>query len=174
MPLTPFHFGPAALAHAVAPKHISFLAFCGSNVLIDLEPLYYILTNQPPLHRFFHTYLGACLILVLTIAIFLVARRLAGHAPIPNLFRWKQLTPTSVALGAALGVFSHIALDSIMHADMHPFAPLSDANGLLHVVPHATLHTSCLAAGMLGIFVLGMRRAVRWARGTNDAPGHAQ
>lgn len=42
MPVTPFHFGPGALLHATAPRHVSFLAFCGANVLIDLEPLYYL------------------------------------------------------------------------------------------------------------------------------------
>ena len=32
MPFTPFHFGAGALVHSVAPKYVSFLAFCGANV----------------------------------------------------------------------------------------------------------------------------------------------
>lgn len=56
MPITPFHFGPGAAIHALAPKQVSFLAFCVSNILIDIEPLYFMLTDQYPLHRFFsHT-----------------------------------------------------------------------------------------------------------------------
>jgi hypothetical protein len=43
MPITPFHFGSAVIVHAVAPKQVSFLAFCAANVLIDVEPLYYML-----------------------------------------------------------------------------------------------------------------------------------
>jgi hypothetical protein len=38
MPFTPFHFGPGAVVHSAAPKHISFLAFCGANVLVDVDP----------------------------------------------------------------------------------------------------------------------------------------
>jgi hypothetical protein len=53
MPFTPFHFGPGALVHSAAPKHISFLAFCDANVLVDVEPLYYMLTGGYPIHRFF-------------------------------------------------------------------------------------------------------------------------
>jgi hypothetical protein len=51
MPVTPFHFGPGAAIHSLAPKRVSFLAFCVSNVLIDIEPLYFMLTKQFPLHR---------------------------------------------------------------------------------------------------------------------------
>jgi hypothetical protein len=71
MPVTPFHFGPGAMVHAVAPKHISFLAFCTANVLMDVEPLYYMVTRQYPLHRFLHTYVGATIVLLATTAIFL-------------------------------------------------------------------------------------------------------
>ena len=52
MPVTPFHFGPGALVHALAPRYVSFLAFCAANVLIDVEPGYYMMVGQFPLHRF--------------------------------------------------------------------------------------------------------------------------
>ena len=48
MPVTPFHFGPGAALHAVAPKHVSFLAFCAANILIDLESLYNLRTDILP------------------------------------------------------------------------------------------------------------------------------
>jgi membrane-bound metal-dependent hydrolase YbcI (DUF457 family) len=56
------------LIHALAPRYVSFLAFCAANVLIDIEPLYYLLTRQYPLHRFFHTYVGASVVAVGAIA----------------------------------------------------------------------------------------------------------
>jgi hypothetical protein len=70
MPITPFHFGPGAAIHAAAPRYVSFLAFCAANVLMDLEPLYYILTRQYPLHRFFHTYVGAVIVAISTAVLF--------------------------------------------------------------------------------------------------------
>ena len=59
MPFTPFHFGPGALVSAAARKYVSFLAFCAVNVLIDVESLYNMLTRQPRIHTFLHTYVGA-------------------------------------------------------------------------------------------------------------------
>ena len=73
MPFTAFHFGPGALVHCAAPKHVSFLAFCGANVLVDVEPLYFMLTHQWPIHRFFHTYVGATVAAAIVVAMFALA-----------------------------------------------------------------------------------------------------
>jgi hypothetical protein len=91
MPVTPFHFGPGVAVHAIAPKHISFLSFCSANVLMDIEPLYFMLTRQYPLHRFLHTYIGASVIIVATVVLFALARRLASPLSLPNLFHWQDL-----------------------------------------------------------------------------------
>jgi membrane-bound metal-dependent hydrolase YbcI (DUF457 family) len=161
MPITPFHFGPGAAFHALSPRHVSFLAFCAANVIMDVEPLYYIVTNQFPLHRFFHTYVGASIVLVATLALFLGAFKLASLVPLPNVFSWKQLTVRQVAIGAALGSYSHIVLDSLMHADIQPFWPFSESNPLLRAVSLGTLHWACLAAGITGLVILGIRKVLR-------------
>jgi membrane-bound metal-dependent hydrolase YbcI (DUF457 family) len=157
MPITPFHFGPGAVLHALAPRKVSFLGFCAANVVIDIEPLYYMLTQQFHLHRFFHTYVGANLIVVATIALFIGARWFARRFWLPNTFNWRELTLMPVVLGAAAGSYSHILLDSIMHSDITPFAPFSDANPLLQIIELGTLHMACVAAGVLGLFILAMR-----------------
>jgi membrane-bound metal-dependent hydrolase YbcI (DUF457 family) len=161
MPITPFHFGPGAAIHALAPKQVSFLAFCAANVLIDVEPLYFMLTHQYPLHRFFHTYIGASLVAAATVALFVGARAFASFLRLPNLFKWKELALLPVALGAAVGTFSHIVLDSLMHRDITPFAPLSNANPLLQLVSLSALHWSCLGAGAMALCILGVRRLVQ-------------
>ena len=160
MPITPFHFGPGAAIHAVAPKHVSFLAFCAANVVIDIEPLYYMVTGQFPLHRFFHTYVGAAFILLATVALFFGAFRLARVMPLPNVFGWKQLTIRQIAVGAALGSYSHIVLDSVMHSDIRPLAPFSQGNPPFQAVSLSTLHWSCLVAGILGLALIGVRSLV--------------
>ena len=99
MPITPFHFGPGAAIHALAPKHVSFLAFCASNVLIDVEPLYFLLTDQYPVHRFFHTYIGASLVAAATVLLFASCRWLASRLSLPNLFKWQELGLWSVTGG---------------------------------------------------------------------------
>ena len=164
MPFTPFHFGPGAAVHAVAPRHVSFLAFCAANVLIDVETLYFLVTHQYPWHRFFHTFIGASLVAAATVLLFLAARRAAPALKLPNLFAWQELSALSVALGAALGVYSHVVLDSMMHADVRPFAPFSAASPLFHVVPLGFLHGLCVALGVGGLALLGLRSVLRSSR----------
>jgi membrane-bound metal-dependent hydrolase YbcI (DUF457 family) len=155
MPFTAFHFGPGALVHSAAPKHVSFLAFCGANVLVDVEPLYFMLTHQWPIHRFFHTYAGTTVAAAIVVAMFALA-----HGFTPRLLDelgLRKLGVRSVALGAIIGTYSHVLLDSLMHADMHPFAPFSDSNPLLGAVFLNTLHGFCLLAGIVGALVSGVR-----------------
>jgi membrane-bound metal-dependent hydrolase YbcI (DUF457 family) len=140
---------------------VSFLAFCTANVLIDIEPLYYMLTQQTRLHRFFHTYVGAAIVALATVVLFLACRWLARKWRLPNPFGWQDLRLLAVALGAVAGTFSHIVLDSVMHADITPFAPLSDANPLLRVISLSALHWFCLGAGLLGLLIVGIRRIAR-------------
>jgi membrane-bound metal-dependent hydrolase YbcI (DUF457 family) len=158
MPVTPFHFGPGGALHAIAPRRVSFLAFCAANVLIDVEPLYFMLTGQAHLHRFFHTYVGATLMAAATVALFLAARRLATRWRWPDPFAWQSLGLGAVAAGAALGAWSHVLLDSVMHADITPFAPLSDANPLWRIVSLGTLHWSCVGCGLVALLAAAVRR----------------
>jgi membrane-bound metal-dependent hydrolase YbcI (DUF457 family) len=161
VPFTPFHFGPGAALHSVAPKHVSFLAFCGANVLVDVEPLYYMLSHQYPLHRFFHTYVGVSVVVAATIAAFLIARWISRMVRMPNLFEWQELALRGVLVGSALGGYSHIALDSVMHPDIRPLAPFSDANALYLRIGISQLHWGCLAAGIVGLVILGFRRDLK-------------
>ncbi|MYN05504.1 hypothetical protein GTP41_25755 [Pseudoduganella sp. DS3] len=158
MPITPFHFGPGAAIHALAPQRISFLGFCAANVLIDVESLYYLSTHQYPVHRFFHTYIGATLVAILAVMLFLAARSFARRFWLPNLFGWQALSISFVAAGAVLGTYTHIVFDSIMHSDMLPFAPFSGANPLLRIVSLPALHWFCVASGVLGLTILFFKK----------------
>lgn len=64
----------------------------------------------------------------------------------------------AVAVGAVLGSYSHILLDSLMHSDITPLAPFDYGNSLWQAVPLAALHWACVAAGVLGAVVLGLRQ----------------
>lgn len=153
MPITPFHFGPGALLHAVAPRRVSFIAFVAANCITDVESIYNVLAGNFPVHRFLHTFVGAALVTALTVALFMATRRLARSVTLPNWFQWQQLRLPAVALGAALGAFSHIVLDGIMHADMHPLAPWSSENPFLRIIPLSTLHWTCIFSGAAGVLI---------------------
>jgi membrane-bound metal-dependent hydrolase YbcI (DUF457 family) len=63
--------------------------------------------------------------------------------------------------GAFIGSYSHVAIDSIMHGDMEPFAPFSNAAPLHLIVSLETLHLACIAAGIIGIAGLLARRRLQ-------------
>jgi len=158
VPITPFHFGPGAAIHAIAPKYVSFLAFCSANILIDIEPFYYMATGQYPLHRFFHTYIGATIITVATALIFFAALKLASRVKLPNLFQWQSLNSFPIWLGAAVGSYSHIVFDSVMHSDIVPLLPFSETNVLYQFVSLGELHLFCVFAALSGVVIIGIRR----------------
>lgn len=162
MPVTPLHVGPGAILKALAPGYFSFTAFGFTQVIIDLEPLYYISRGEWPIHRFFHTYLGSTAVAVVVV---LVGRpicemllRIWNRRLDPGQKRWLYVEPKISVLAAATGAisaaYSHVLLDSVMHSDLRPFAPLSDANGLLYIISVDQLHVVCLGLGVVGGIML--------------------
>ena len=155
MPITPFHFGPGAALHAIAPRHVSFLAFCAANVLIDVESLYNLMHGRHPVHAFFHTYVGATLVALALVAAFWLLRRAGAKRLLP------KLTMRQVAIGTALGAWTHVLLDSVMHADIQPLAPFVAGNALQGIISLRALHWACLGSALFALLWMGMRRLRR-------------
>ena len=64
---------------------------------------------------------------------------------------WKIVIGWPVAfLSAFIGTFSHVLLDSIMHADVQPFFPINTDNALLGLITIEALHKVCLYSGLAG------------------------
>ena len=172
MPVTPLHFGPAIAGKAFAPKHFSVLAFGLTQVIIDAETGFYLMQGSWPVHRFLHSYLGATVVAVVTA---LLGRPLLGlvirswNRLLAGRFRGgPQLRPdvplAAVVSGAVLGSYSHVFLDSIVHADMTPFAPWHGGNPLLHIMSSTTVMLLCAGMGLSGVTVLllaAVRRRLR-------------
>lgn len=162
MPFTPLHMGPALVVKAVARRHFSLMVFGFSQVAMDVEPLVRIIRGDALLHGFTHTYAGATLI---GIASVLLGRPICQYllgfwkpdpgAPFMSWLRGPAVISWPAAIASAfIGTYSHVFLDSVMHSDMQPLAPLSSANVLLHVVSVETLHAACVLSGLLGALML--------------------
>jgi hypothetical protein len=179
MPITPFHFGPGGLVKAAAPRHFSFTVFAFSQVLIDLEPIGFYFFTGDPVHPYLHTYLGAGLVFAVSWGVGRPvgewALRLWNAWLSPAQARWlgyePRITTWAAATGAFIGAYSHVAIDSIMHGDMAPFAPFSAASPWLLVVPVETLQWLCVLAGIIGVAGLATRRgrALRRSAGHENA-----
>ncbi len=157
MPITPFHFGPGALLYAAAPRHVSFLAFCAANVVIDVESLYNLVSGKVPVHAFMHTWIGATLAAAITVALAVAARRL----PLAERCGCRAVSLRQIAIGAVLGAYTHIVFDGVMHHDMAPLAPFSQSNALLGAVSMGALDWFCIACGAAALAVLGIRKLLR-------------
>lgn len=152
MPFTPFHFGPAALLKALAPRHVSLTAFVASQVAIDIESGYHLLRGSWPVHRLAHT---LSLATVIGGALGLVVWRFGRRVRVVASGRYpEEVRPGPALIGGLLGGASHSLLDAIMHADVQPFWPFTLANPLLGAVDFAELHLLCAATGACGIAVL--------------------
>ena len=169
MPITPFHLGPGAAVKAVASRHFSFTVFAFSQVLIDLEPIGFFLFTGDPVHPYLHTYIGATLVFLaswwLGRPVGEWALRVWNAWLSPAQARWLEYEPKvstrAAAVGAFIGAYSHVAIDSIMHSDMRPFAPFSQARPWLQIVSIETLQWLCVLAGVIGITGLAY---LRWRR----------
>ena len=154
MPFTPIHLGPGAIFKAVGGRHFSFMVFGGSQVLIDIEPLIGLIQDNPVLHGYTHTVLGALIIGVVA--------GLAGRptsAFVLRLCRIPHYPFTWLAsfTGAFAGTFSHIVLDAVMHSDINPWWPLAQGNGLLALIPVGSLHMLCFGLAIVGSLIIAVK-----------------
>ena len=149
MPFTPFHMGPGLLIKALLQGSFSLLVFGWAQIIMDIQPLIVLLTGKGHLHGFTHTYIGAFL--------FGVVSTLTGKYAAEYGLRFIRLTrylpiswPITIT-SAFIGTFSHILLDSIMHADVEPFAPLTKNNQFFDLLSIEALHDFCLYSGLIGV-----------------------
>lgn len=176
MPITPFHFGPGAALKGVLGPWMSFTVFAFANVLIDVEPVTLFLLTGDPAHPYLHTLSGATLIMVLSVwpgrrVCEWAIRRWNARLSLEQA-RWLTVVPRiglwPAVCGAALGAYSHIFLDGIMHADVRSLAPLESSNPWQGLVSIETLHMWCVASGLIGLALFGIaaswRARVRVAR----------
>ena len=146
MPFTPFHFGPGVLIKSFVSKKFSLIVFIATQVLIDLETLYFIVTRQHPLHRLFHTYLGCNLAIVILLTIFWPLYNYIG----PKFLKLSKISFKTALISASIGAYSHVFFDSLMHRDLRPFYPFSDRNPMLNIINIELLYLICIVSGVVG------------------------
>ena len=161
MPFTPLHAGPAFLVKIFAPRWVSLPVFGVANVLIDAEVLYHRFAGNSPDHRHLHSFVGATLAGLLTLALVKPVLRPAFRAwnstvqPMKHsVLHMEEEAPWSTAVISAMGgAWSHVAADALSHADMAPFWPWSRRNPLARFT-HADLHLAAASLCLIGGIVL--------------------
>lgn len=152
MPFTPLHMGPGILIKSVMQGSFSLMVFGWTQILMDIQPLYVMLSHKGTLHGFTHTYLGASL--VAAVSVFsgkylaeLGLRILAIKKYVVKI-SWKV-----AVISSFIGSFSHVWLDNIMHSDIRPFAPFSQNMSFYGWLTIEQLHYLCLYSGLTGAVI---------------------
>ncbi|APR84546.1 Hypothetical protein A7982_09895 [Minicystis rosea] len=158
MPVTPFHGGIGLLAKGALRSRISLTAFCTAQVAIDCESGYHLLRAEWPFHRFLHTLPGATLACTAVALLGCAIGRSLGTGPggSTSLLEWLKAdiaalsSPRTVVSTIVLATLGHVVPNAIMHSDVRPLAPISDANPLHEWLSLPALHGSLVVAAVLG------------------------
>lgn len=151
IPLTPYHLGPGLLMKAILRGAFSLMVFGWTQALMDLQPLIVLISGRGELHGFTHTYLGATLIGLVAAVSGKPLFEWILSAAAPSARRPVSISWRTALISAALGSYSHVILDSVMHPDVHPLAPMSSSNPLPGLVSLPVLHDALIYSGVAGI-----------------------
>jgi len=154
--------GPGLLIKALLQGSFSLMVFGWAQIIMDIQPLVVLLSGEGHLHGFSHTFIGATLIGVVSALTGKHAgefglRRIRKNCYLP--ISW----PVTI-VSAFIGSYSHVLLDSVMHTDVEPFAPLTLDNPFIGFISIEALHQFCMISGLLGIglyFALSHWLAIR-------------
>jgi len=146
VPVTPFHVIPAATFYFLFFRRLHGLAFFLGSLLIDLEPVLYILFSvefpQFPLllggfarqgyHMITHNPFSIVLLIAPAMVVLAKAVELVSHGFLQGIFpsiQWVQFSWRATYLSALAGAFLHLGWDLTMHRDINvgfPFVDLSN------------------------------------------------
>ncbi|MDC1338450.1 DUF4184 family protein [Pelagibacteraceae bacterium] len=169
MPITPFHIIAGFAVKSIFNKHFSWSIFALTNIIIDLEVIYYILTIGETSHKFFHTLIGSsitalsCAIIGIPICERVLKfwnKNLQNEKSLEKLKCLSADTNISIFssfTGAFVGAYSHILLDNLMHFDVKPFEPFFSKT-FVGIISIDSLHLSLVGLSIFGLIIYLFRK----------------
>jgi hypothetical protein len=125
MPFPLFHVVTVA---PLLPWRAVAAGYLFANALIDVEVAVRWAMGEDMLHWSMHSWIGVVIVTLFGL-----------------------IGTTRFALGALIGGVAHVALDSIVHADVYPFGLISTWRPLLGSLSWLQTEALCMAVGVAGI-----------------------
>lgn len=118
LPFTPYHFGPAGLLALPLYKRLDLPVFLLANVAVDVEVLVdMIFYPGLPVHKFFHTLIGAVVVGFALAFLAYPFRKLLRI--LMSIFKLNyQPTFSKMLIGAVLGSIFHVIIDAFCWYDV--------------------------------------------------------
>lgn len=179
MPFTPLHMGPGIVIKALLQGSFSLMVFGWAQIIMDIQPLVVLFTGEGHLHGFSHTYVGATLLAIISA----LSGKYLSEFGLIILKISKRQNPIQIGwkivfISAFIGTYSHVILDSIMHADIEPLNPFSSHNALFKAISISLLHKFCIISGLVGAgiyyavqYYLGKKYGTRYENRYNTRLG---
>ncbi len=142
--------GPGIVLKALLQSSFSLMVFGWSQIVMDIQPLLVLISGKGHLHGFTHTYIGATLLAIFSALSGKYASEFGLLALGINKQGHLKISWVIAFLSAFIGTFSHVLLDSIMHADVEPFSPFTNDNTFLGLISVSALHKVCVYSGFIG------------------------
>lgn len=142
--------GPGILVKAILRGSFSLMVFGWAQIVMDIQPLFVLITGEGHLHGFSHTVIGATLLAVFSA----LTGKYLSEFGLRLLGVWQDSSQIIawwvVWLSAFIGTYSHVALDAVMHSDVEPWWPWSLDNVWYGWLSAADMHLWCLYSGGIG------------------------
>ncbi|MGH7488125.1 MAG: hypothetical protein ACREMY_21390 [bacterium] len=155
MPATPFHLGPGLLVKAAAPQQFSMAAYSLAQVVIDIEPGFFQLRGEYPVHREMHTFLIGglvgllCGLIVSRVGVRLARPRDVVREALAAEYRLWVAVPSGI-----FGGLLHVLINGVMYPDVRPFLPFSVANPFYGLVTVRVVYMFCVLTAVVGAALL--------------------
>lgn len=143
--------GPGILVKATLQGGFSLMVFGWAQIVMDVQPLFVLITGEGHLHGFSHSFVGAGLLGAFSA----LSGKYLSELGLRVLGISKQQRPIIISwwvatVSAYIGTLSHVLLDAFMHGDLHPWYPFSPENPFLGILSISELHQLCLYSGVAG------------------------
>ena len=152
MPFTPIHFGFAIFIFSVL-MFMDPIALLIGTVIIDLEPIFYLITGIGQIHGIMHSALGVLVFFIPTSFIsWLCYRYIKLERFFPKFNIYISL------ISGTIGLFSHVIFDGILYSEIMFLYPFSKQAGMLYnIIPFSAVYWILGIMFILGIVILGVR-----------------
>lgn len=150
MPLTPFHLGIGLFVGFVFYRWLDFPTLCIATIIVDTRAILIVFGPlEGSLHGPLHTVLGGTF-LACALAVVMFATKPAWNQVCALVGLAQKRSAYRIGAASLIGVYSHLILDAMMHADMQPLYPFS-VNPLLGLVSTSDIYLVCFLGFLFGV-----------------------